>query len=243
MSLDTTARISLLDEFPELARALPPAERTVARHRAIADVERLAAGRWRPAAGEPEAGDLGVMVLGGLMMRDVVLGQTVATELVGRGDILRPATHDGADAPVPFDVEWTVLDEARIALLDRRFAAGIGRWPELIEAMMAAAVRRAQSLGFNLAVSHLRRVDSRLLVLMWHLADRYGRVGPGGVSVPLKLTHEMLGRIVGARRPSVTTALSQLADEGRLSRRPDGTWTLHGDPPDTLDRLRSESLS
>jgi CRP/FNR family transcriptional regulator, cyclic AMP receptor protein len=242
MAVDMTARCSLLDEFPELERALPPEERRAARHRAVAEVEHLAPGPWRPAEMQSKPGDLGVMVLGGLMMRDVVLGQTVATELVGRGDILRPATHDGAGAPVPFDVEWTVLDGARVALLDRRFAAAIGRWPELIEALVGAAVRRAQSLAFNLAVCHLRRVDSRLLVLMWHLADRFGSVGPGGVRVPLRLTHEMLGRIVGARRPSVTTALSQLAEEGRLSRCSDGTWTLHGDPPDTLERIRSESL-
>src|SRR3954470_8233129 len=178
MTLETTSRSSLLDEFPELERALPAEERGAARARAIADVERLAAGPWRPVAVESEPGDLGVMVLGGLMMRHVVLGQTVATELVGRGDVLRPATHDGAGAPVPFDIEWTVLDEARVALLDRRLAVAIGRWPELIEAVVGAAVRRAQSLAFNLAVSHLRRVDSRLLVLMWHLADRYGHVGP-----------------------------------------------------------------
>lgn len=242
MALDTTTRRSLLHEFPELERALAPEERPVARHRAVAEVEVLAPGAWRPSAAAPEPGSLGVMVLGGLMMRDVVLGQTVATELVGRGDMLRPDTHDGAGAPVPFDVEWTVLEETRIALLDRRFAAAIGRWPELIEAVVTAAVRRAQSLAFNLAVCHLRRVDSRLLALMWHLADRYGRVGPEGVLVPLRLTHETLGRIVGARRPSVTTALRQLSAENCLSRRADGTWTLHGDPPDPLERIRSESL-
>ncbi len=32
--------------------------------------------------------------------------------------------------------------------------------------------------------------------------------------MPLKLTHQTLGSLVGARRPSVTTALNQLIDEG-----------------------------
>jgi CRP/FNR family transcriptional regulator, cyclic AMP receptor protein len=59
------------------------------------------------------------------------------------------------------------------------------------------------------------------------------------VHVPLKLTHQLLGRVVGAQRPSVTTALKQLMEEGSVSRRDDGTWLLHGDPPETLERLRS----
>jgi CRP/FNR family transcriptional regulator, cyclic AMP receptor protein len=41
----------------------------------------------------------------------------------------------------------------------------------------------------------------------------------------------MLGQLVGARRPSVTAALSALERGGRIERRPDGGWILHGDPP------------
>ena len=48
--------------------------------------------------------------------------------------------------------------------------------------------------------------------------------------VPVRLTHEMIGRLVGAHRPSVTTALSELARSGRIARIPEG-WLLRGDPP------------
>jgi CRP/FNR family transcriptional regulator, cyclic AMP receptor protein len=89
-----------------------------------------------------------------------------------------------------------------------------------------------------LALSHLRRVDARLIVLFWQLAYRFGRVQPEGVSVPLRLTHETLGRVVGAQRPSVTTALNQLEAAGRVSRRQGGGWLLHGEPPDDLERVR-----
>jgi DNA-binding transcriptional ArsR family regulator len=71
------------------------------------------------------------------------------------------------------------------------------------------------------------------------MADRWGKVTPEGVHVPLKLTHQLLGRVIGAQRPSVTTALKQLMEDGLVSRREDGTWLLHGDPPDTLERMRS----
>jgi hypothetical protein len=43
---------------------------------------------------------------------------------------------------------------------------------------------------------------------------------------------------VGARRPTVSTALSELAERDELVRRADGSWLLRGDPPDasTLER-------
>ena len=56
--------------------------------------------------------------------------------------------------------------------------------------------------------------------------------------IPLALTHRILGQLVGARRPTVSTALSELAERDELVRRPDGSWLLRGDPPDasTLER-------
>jgi len=38
--------------------------------------------------------------------------------------------------------------------------------------------------------------------------------------------------MVGARRPSVTTALGQLIARGAIERRPDGGWILRGAPPE-----------
>jgi CRP/FNR family transcriptional regulator, cyclic AMP receptor protein len=237
----TEQKVHVADAFPELIEALAPEQQRLVRQYALANLDVLPQGLWHPRRElQPEPGHLGVLVLEGLLTRDVVLGETLATELVGRGDILRPADHDGQDAPVPFDVVWHVLEPARIAVLDRTFADVIGRFPEAMEVLMHGAVRRAQSLAVNLAVSHLRRVDARLHVIMWYLADRWGKVTPEGVRVPLRLTHQTLGRLVGAQRPSVTTALKQLAEEGKLTRARDQTWLLHGDPPETLERLRDD---
>src|SRR3954470_11541144 len=238
----SSRRIHVIDAFPEIAHGLDADQERRARQYALAALEVLRAGLWQARKEhQPEPGRLGLLVLEGLLTRDVVLGETLATELCGRGDILRPIDHDGQDAPVPFDVVWHVLEPTEIAILDRRFAKVIGHWPEAMEVLLSGAVRRAQSLAVVLAVSHLRRVDVRLLVMMWYLADRWGKVTPDGVHLPLRLTHQTLGRLVGAQRPSVTTALKQLAAEGRLTREGDGTWMLHGDPPDTLERLRAES--
>jgi len=70
-------------------------------------------------------------------------------------------------------------------------------------------------------------------VLFWHLAERWGRVGPGGVLVPLRLTHRTLADLVGARRPSVTAALGDLSRRDLITRAGDG-WVLQGDPSEPL---------
>jgi CRP/FNR family transcriptional regulator, cyclic AMP receptor protein len=81
------------------------------------------------------------------------------------------------------------------------------------------------------AIAHITRVDERLLALLWLLAERWGRVVPGGVLVSLRLPHRTLAGMVGARRPSVTTALGQLMARGAIERRQDGSWVLRGGPP------------
>jgi CRP/FNR family transcriptional regulator, cyclic AMP receptor protein len=233
--------ISLIDALPALASHMSVESREEARPLAVVEAFDLKPGAWSPAADADAApGDLGLLVVDGFMTRDVRLGATVACELVGRGDVLRPRDHDGDHAPVPFAIEWRVLSPARIAILDRSAALVLGRWPELIEPLVRGGVRRAQSLAFQLAVGHLRRVEPRLQVVFWHLADRWGRVTPDGVHVPLPLTHQTLGRLVGAQRPSVTTALQGLMGSGEVARLADGTWMLHGEPPDLLAALRNE---
>jgi CRP/FNR family transcriptional regulator, cyclic AMP receptor protein len=47
--------------------------------------------------------------------------------------------------------------------------------------------------------------------------------------------------MVGARRPSVTTALGQLIARGDIERRPDGGWILHGQPPEPRAAARSDA--
>ena len=131
---------------------------------------------------------------------------------------------------------WTVLEPARFAVLAPPFTRVLGQYPAAVEAVLRGASNRAYSLAITMAVSNLRRVDDRLLVLLWYLANRWGRVTPDGVVLPLRLTHETLARLVGAQRPSVTTALSQLEEGGKLRRTADRAWLLCGDPPDTLTR-------
>jgi CRP/FNR family transcriptional regulator, cyclic AMP receptor protein len=154
----------------------------------------------------------------------------VSTELLGPGDVVRPwRLHEG-DALLQHSVRWNVLTRSRVALLDRRFAAQLARYPEVNAAVIDRINERALRLAVTQAISQLNRVDRRLLALFWHLAERWGRMTPEGVAIPMTLSHRMLGQLVGARRPTVSTALSELAKLGELVRRDDGTWLLTGEP-------------
>jgi CRP/FNR family transcriptional regulator, cyclic AMP receptor protein len=226
------AFVRVLEEDPELAAGLDPTSVQLATRHAIAAVEVVAPGAWEPVP-PPDggAGHLGLLVLDGLLMRDVMFANAACTELIGRGDLLRPWDWERDVLTIRPRVTWTALQPVRLAVLDRRIAAIMGRWPELMSAIVGRAVRRSFELATNQATSHLTRVDARLELLFWGLADRWGRVGTEGVVLELPLTHQVLGRLVGAQRPSVTTALSDLARRGLVERREDGAWILRGEPP------------
>src|SRR6266550_1677872 len=90
------AVIRVADGFPELVEDLDPERAELARRHALATLEVLTPGQWQSEFQvRREPGHLGLLVMDGLLMRDVTLGDTIATELVGRGDVLRPADHDG----------------------------------------------------------------------------------------------------------------------------------------------------
>jgi hypothetical protein len=208
---------------------------------AIARTESLPLGAWTEPDDPARYRDgFGLLVLGGTLARRVRVERFECTELLGQGDLLRPWASDALGAAsIPSGVVWKVLEPVRFAVLDRAFALAMAPWPEVSAALMDRLVMRARWLAFQLAVSHLMRVDIRLLVTLWHYADRWGRVTPEGVVLELPVTHSMLAGIVGSRRPSVTTALGRLHQRGALERLPDGTWLLRGQPPTEFEQLHA----
>jgi len=73
------------------------------------------------------------------------------------------------------------------------------------------------------------------LILLWHLADRWGRMTPDGVHVPVALKHELPADLVCVRRPTATVALQRLARDGGIARKPDGTRLLTETQPTTTE--------
>jgi len=234
--------VRLVDEDPDLFAALPPKGLVDARTRAIAPVVRLERGPWSADVSSicDEDSCLGLLVLDGLLVRSIVVVQEPRSEIIGPGDLLRPWQQGTEVASVPFAWHWQVVRAARLAVLDSRFLAFAARWPKLISAVVERSVRRSHRLSLQLAITDLRRVDDRLLLFFWHLADRWGRMGPDGVTVPLPVTHDVLAQLVCAQRPTVTTALKRLSDQGRISRRHDRTWLLAPEPPPVPAVVRAQ---
>lgn len=231
----------LLDEDPDLFARLPPQGQLEARARAVAPVIRLERGSWTADVSEICEPDdcLGLLLLDGLLIHSIVVVHEPRSEVVGPGDVLRPWQQEPETASVPFASGWDVVHSARLAVLDDRFLAFVARWPRLLSTIVERAVRRSHRLAIQLAISDLRRVDDRLMLFFWHLADRWGRVRPQGVAVPLPVTHDILAQLICAQRPTVTSALKRLTDQGRLRRLPDKTWLLTPEPPPMPAGVRS----
>ena len=235
--------VRILDEDRTFGAVLSKEDLSAARRYAIADVHELSRGSYRADDLSDGSGLLGLLVLDGLLVRQVAMAGRRCGEIIGPGALLRPWDDYGAGAPLPFELDWRVLQPVRFALLDKRFLAAILRWPPLIEAFVERATERAQTLAFNVAIHCVQRVDVKLLLLFWHLADRFGKVTPAGTVVPLSLSHADLAELVGAARPSVSTALKCLAERGFVQRnRTDRSWLLASELPEQLQDIRRNGV-
>jgi CRP/FNR family cyclic AMP-dependent transcriptional regulator len=225
----------LLDLVPDLADGLTPALAEQVRAWLVVRVWSLPRGSW-PAATHTEHGLMGLLVIDGVLARCLGFGKATYPELLGRGDLVRPWDADADGHLGRLEVGWQVLEPCRVAVLDRRFAGIVGRWPEIVDQLLSRAMSRASALDFSMAIAQLPLLEVRLLATLWHLADRWGVPVDGGMYVPIRLTHSLLAAMVLARRPSVSTALAELDRRGLVSRSGDG-WLLRGAPPTELHRL------
>jgi hypothetical protein len=177
------------------------------------------------------------MIVDGIVAHDVVLAGRTATQLLGRGDIIAPAVAPGR--PLPLRTLYGIADATRVALLDDGFAAVARRWPAIAEALLGHAELQMGRVVVQQVISQLPRADQRIVALLWHLADHWGRRRGEGVLVPLTIDHEALGHLVGGRRPTISAALGRLAEQDLVARQPNGTWWLATASRELLDEDRA----
>ena len=229
--LARAAPVALLDAEPDLGELLSPARFAEARRMLVTQVRTIDAGAWSgDLADHPTADDLGLLVLDGLLARDVVMADNVSSHLVGPGDVIRPWQRSDPGRLLRAESRWTVLKTVEVALLDRRVGASLVRYPEVNAMLIERLSDQMHRVAIAQAICQLNGVDRRLLALFWHVAERWGRVRPQGVVVPLAVSHRVLAGLVGARRPTVSTAIGRLTARGELERLEDGSWLLTGEP-------------
>jgi DNA-binding transcriptional ArsR family regulator len=226
----------LLDIDVDLADELDAQVLRAARAAAVAVTLETESGRlpvveWLTVVGR----GAGVLVLDGVLAVNVRVAGRIASELVGTGDLIQPNAH-GYEELLACDVEWRALVPSRFALLDRAFAKRVRFWPQIEHALLRRAALRHARLNVQRAVAAQPRLEVRLALLLWHLAARWGKVERGGVRLPVPLTHQLLGRLIGAERPSVSHALARLAQAGLVTGQGD-EWHLHGQLHDQVASL------
>jgi CRP-like cAMP-binding protein len=231
--LMTDEAVDVVEALPELHDALSLERRVAARRTLRARVVDLRRGRWDAIADAHLIEDgAGFLVLEGALIRCVTAAHRTSGELLGPGDILRPC-HDPFDWDESFSTYYRSISDVRMAILDGRVTHAAMLVPELVPALVTSMTRRSGALSRQLVVVQSQSVETRILVTLNYLADRWGVMTRDGIILPEFLSHGTLALLLGARRPSVTSAMVRLSARGEVERRPDGRWLI-GRPVETL---------
>jgi CRP/FNR family transcriptional regulator, cyclic AMP receptor protein len=167
---------------------------------------------------------LGLVLADGLITAELAAGRAQVAWLLGAGDLIRP--WEMAHVQLAQASEWRALTDARIVRIER------GDDPDAtaIERVLRWAGRTSQWLLATSLILSSPSIDERLLLLFALYGERWGKVTTDGVRIKLPLTHELLGRLCGARRPTVTLAINSLEENGFITRASHHVWLLHQHP-------------
>jgi CRP/FNR family cyclic AMP-dependent transcriptional regulator len=227
--MSSPGRIPLLAADPEFERRLRPEDRLLAEQITL-PVHEIAAGPVSAPAHLDGSGAFAALVLDGILLQTARLGDHVGLRLVGPGDLL--ALRESMPSTLIADANLRATVPTRMALFGDEFLLAARRLPRLIAGLHDRTSDQSDRMLAQMLICQLPRVDDRLLAILWLVAETWGRVTPSGTVVPVRLTHSVLGGLVGARRSTVTLALKQLTERGALLRQADG-WLLLQAPRST----------
>ena len=229
--LDITPPQPLLSLDPDLGQLLASERLTAAMRELRARVVTLHLGPWDPAE-LCHGRDVNLLIVRGVVAREVCVHDSPSAELFGPGDVIRAGRIEARQQILPTAIRWSALGDAAVAAPDRHTARALRSYPEVTTIVVDRLNARAERLAVSQAISQITGVEMRIEALLWHLAERWGRVGTAGLIIPVPLSHRMIGSLIGARRPTVSSAITRLADDHRVLRRPDGSWLLtQPEPP------------
>jgi CRP-like cAMP-binding protein len=223
-----SARISLLEVEPDLARFMSAEERVAAAMlsvpviqvpRGAVDLDALLGGN----------NVFGALVLDGMVFSHHRVSDHTALRLLGPGDLL--AVPGAAASTIVPQSTLSAPAPVMLALLGTEVLLAARRWPRLVAGLHVRIAEQTDRVAAQLTICQFPRVDQRLLAMMWLLAETWGHVTTAGTRLPLSLTHDALGALVGARRPTVTLALGELTERGAIVRQESG-WLLLEAPVD-----------
>jgi len=218
------APVSLLKSDPDLGEAVPPDERSRARRALSALSLSFERGPLDLATESFPETTFALLIISGAVTQEAELSDRTMIELLLPGDVLLP-WPPSPTAPETHS-RVTVLERARVAVLDEGFLKAAAVWPQLLIILQRRLNDQKHRLAVHGAICQLPRVEQRVMAVIWHLASRTGRVGSDGMELPRPLTHDALAHLTGSRRPTVSLAIKRLRELGYLDRRTNGAWLL-----------------
>jgi CRP/FNR family cyclic AMP-dependent transcriptional regulator len=174
------------------------------------------------------------IVLDGMVLHRLRVGDQPGLRLLGPGDIV---ARSGAQRTLLIaESTFRVAAPTEIAMIGDEWLVATRRWPLLIPGLQTLLAAQSERLSAQFVICQLPRVDQRLLSILWLLAESWGHVTSVGTTLPLSLTHDVLGEMIGARRSTVTLALGELGERGAIVRQ-DAGWLLLEPPAAVAAKL------
>lgn len=224
---EAVSAVRLLEAEPDLGRFLSEDERLAAR-KLFLPVHDVKKGPVDVQAALADDGGFGALLLEGMLMHRLRIGNQLTVRLLGPSDIVSLAGQ--GQSMLLAEANYIATTPTRLAVLGDEVLAAVQRWPRLAAGIYVRIAEQSDRLSAHLAICQLPRVDQRILSLLWLLAESWGHVGSAGTTLPVSLTHDALGALIGARRPTVTLALGELSERGAIVRQDRG-WLLLEPPP------------
>jgi CRP/FNR family cyclic AMP-dependent transcriptional regulator len=223
---DPGEAVSLFGVLPELLDAVPAGQRQLAERLLVAPALTARDEHLAEAIAEALPGAFDFLIVEGIVLKETSLRSRAALEILGPGDVLAPPLSASRQLESRATSRYLAHGPATLAVLGHRFRQAVKRWPELSDVLHDRLARQTHHASMHMAMLHMRHVEDRIKALFADLAERFGHVTPEGVLIELSLTHELIGRLVASRRPTVTLALVKLESDGLLRRLDNDGWMV-----------------
>jgi CRP-like cAMP-binding protein len=141
-------------------------------------------------------------------------GRELVLNIIDQGGIFGEiAVLDGR----PRTADAVALEETDLFVLERSqllpFLTGN---PEALARLLAVLCHRLRQTTEHLEDALLREAPSRLARGLLRLAETFGRPGPDGIQLNIKLSQQQIGNLIGASRESINKHLSVWLRAGHL---------------------------
>jgi len=218
--------VSLARVLPAILASVPAEDHEVAARTLVVPLVRARDADLAEVMGTQMPAAFAFLVVEGVVLKETSLEGRTALELLGPGDVLAPPLTAVRQLDSRAVSRYLAHGVVSLAAIEARFRRSARRWPGIGDFLHDRLGRQTHRASMNLAMLHLPRTEDRVIALFSDLGERFGRVTPDGVVIDLRLSHEVIGGLVGGRRSTVTIALNRLAANGLLERIGDQRWKL-----------------